>query len=147
MLRAWYPFVRQQLAVVFRQPALYSTDPALSGCSSIFVPRRLSCNCCCEDSRTMRRRGLVSALRLIVHGLTRFSDAVNNKISTERACRQSLGCLITPTIPFQASHMNMYCSRTCLNSFRLVTIFTISGNAPMASPSFPRLSISLTKTF
>ena len=59
----------------------------------IFVFQHLRCKTSfvqllLRRSRTVRQRGPVPALRLIAHGLTRFSDAVNDKISAQRTCRQ-----------------------------------------------------------
>ena len=98
-------------------------------------------------SPTVRQCGLVPAPQLIAHGLTRFSDAVNDKISDQRTCRSSLNCLMMQTklLSGESSRtLNTYSSGTCLNAFQSATI---SGNDPIASPSFPRLSISLTETF
>ena len=55
---------------------------------------------------TVRQSGLVPVLWLIVHGLTRFSDAVNDKISVQGTRRQSVSCLTTQMRHFQASHLD-----------------------------------------
>ena len=94
-------------------------------------------------SRTVCHRGPVPALRSIAHCWARFSDAVNDKISAQRTCRQSPSCLTMRTRPFSGESsrtLNTYCSRSCLNAFLLATIY---GNGLIASPSFPRLSITI----